>query len=238
MPSVSKRPFDASAVEGLMYFPYRVYSDPDMKLLSLLQGDGIPVSLGKGDCIRSLDFPNDCFLVKDGTMVSFIQNPDDSLMQSAYYLQGSMFLQLSALSKMPARLAYFASEPTELIRISASKLKRMMLESDELFDSIMRSMAYKLYATREQQRGAKLLDVRERIYIMLMGFAKDVGTSRDDDWLHIGLKLTQQAMSDMLCVNRVTVNTALQDLYDAGLVKKDSGYYLIKDAVGILKSAI
>lgn len=235
MPTIPKKPFDPSTIEGLMHFPYRAYCDPEKKLISILGKYGFPLKLAKGDYLRSADFPKNCFLVDRGTMISFVQNPNGSLIQSAYYLDGSMFLQLSALSNVPTNLVYYAKEPSSLLRVSANDLKRMMMADESFFDDIMESVAQKMYATREQQRGAKTLDVRERIYVMLLGFAKDVGEAKADSWIHIGIKLTQQSMSDMLSVNRVTVNTALQDLYDANLVKKDSGYYSIRDVANILK---
>ena len=55
-----------------------------------------------------------------------------------------------------------------------------------------------------------------------------------DGWHKLTFKVTQRQMSAMLGVNRVTVNTALQNLYDKGLVRKDSGYYHVLDAKGML----
>lgn len=214
------------------YFPYRVYSNPDVLALKpMVQGDEF--ELAQGDCICAEDCPDECFLVLSGALASFVCTADTRTL-SAFYLPGSIFLELSALAHHEASLEYHALERCILSRISASNLKSAMMENGSIFDHVMRSICHKMYSAREQQRGAKLLDVRERVYLLLLGFAKDRGRAADDGWISIDWKLTQQDMGNMLSVNRVTVNTALKELSDQGLVRKFHRYYEIRDVAGLL----
>ena len=234
MPATTKPAFTAKAIERPHYFPYRNYADPQMLNAPVLT-HGRACTLGHGDIIRASEYPGDCFLVVSGALSSFICTTETRTL-SAYYLPGSIFLELSALAHMPAALEYVALSPCELRRISGAELKSAMMEDAAVFDRVIRSICYKMYATREQQRGAKVLDVRERIYIMLLGFAKDRGHATEDGWIAIDWKLTQQDMGTMLSVNRVTVNTALQELYQAQVVRKSSGRYHVRDTAGLLNT--
>ncbi len=235
MAASAKGAFDAQAIERPHYFPYRIYADADMLATTVLDR-GRRMMLSYGETIRSTDFPNDCFLVISGTLASFICT-DNTRTLSAYYLPGSIFLELSALAHMSASLEYMAMETCELRLISGEALRDAMMADAHVFDRVIASICYKMYATREQQRGAKVLDVRERIYIMLLGFAKDRGRPVEDGWIAIDWKLTQQDMGTMLSVNRVTVNTALQELYEAGVVRKSNGLYQVRDVAGLLSTA-
>lgn len=235
MPAHPKIPFDAGALTRPHYFPYRVYSDPAALGMDALS-HGHRIQLACGERLLAAEHPGSCFLVVSGAVASYVCAEGTSTL-SAFYLPGSMFLQLSALTGMASQLEYEALEPSVLLCMKGSHLKEAMMADGDLFDRVMRSVSYKMHATREQQRGAKMLDVRERIYILLLGFAKDRGTTMEDGWTRIDWKLTQQDMGAMLGVNRVTVNNALQQLYDSALVKKHGGRYCIRDAAGILETA-
>lgn len=236
MPNTSQETFDVASLEQPLYFPYRAYHhDAGWEKLADL---GPELSLSKGYTIRAASNTNYCYLVTSGSMISLVHNPDGQLSQSAFFLRGSLFQEPSALARLPVCLSYKALDPTTLVRIASNDLKCAMMADATVFDFVMESTARKFNATQEQLRETKTLDVRARIYLMLLGLAKDCRTAEDDSWTRINLRLTQQSMSDMLGVNRVTVNTALRDLYDANVVCKIAGRYLVRDTHGFMEAVV
>lgn len=236
MPKTSQTDFKPENIDPPLHLPHRAYhKESGWEPIAAL---GPILSLSTGYIIYTAANPVYCYLVLSGMMGAFVEEPDEALSQSSFFLRGSMFLEPTVLSQLPAPLVYRAIEPTKLVRINRVDLKRAMMRHEGVFDFVMSAVAEKLNAAQEQVREAKTLDVRERVYLMLLGLAKDCGKQGSNGWIVIDLKLTQQSMSDMLSVNRVTVNTALQDLYDAQVVRKSNGRYAVRDPQGIISSAL
>lgn len=236
MPKTSQVAFDLANIARPLYFPYRAYHN--VKGWEKLVSEGPKLTLSSGFAIHSSTSPNYGYLVTSGVIGAHVRRADGSQSQTAFFLEGSMFLEPSALSQLPSNLLYQALTAAEVVRIDHDDLKAAMMRDPDVLDFVVTSITLKLNAAHEQLYETMNLDVRARIYFMLLGLAKDSGTMDDDGWIRLGFKLTQQEMSDMLGINRVTANTALQDLYDVGVVKKAAGYYLVRDTEGFTKTTL
>lgn len=232
MPNISQDAFDLEKLSAPSYFPCYAYRQPENR--ALLVGLGPVLTLSKGHVLRAKGITHHCYLVLAGLMSGTVQGADDFVCQSAFFLEGSLLLEPSALSGLPANVAFKAVEPTKLVRIASDDLKRTMAEDSRVFEAVMGSMTMKLNSAHERLRETWQLDIRARIYLLLIGIAATCSKPGEGLWRHLTLKVTQQQMSDMLGVNRVTVTTALQDLYDHDVVRKEGGYYCVLDAKGIL----
>lgn len=232
MPTISQDEFDLNKLETPGYFPCYAYRDPTS--LKLFDGLGPIFALSKGHVLRAKGITHHCYLVMEGMMSGTVNGADDFTCHSAYFLEGALILEPSVLAGTPANVAFRANEPTKLMRIEGGELKRAMIAQPELFDVVVKSMTAKLNSSHERLRETMNLDIRARIYFMLIGIAATCSERRGDGWRRLTLKVTQQQMSHMLGVNRVTVNTALQSLYDKGVVRKESGYYHVLDAKRML----
>ena len=232
MPTISQDEFDIDKLEVPGYFPFYAYRHPEV--IRHFNGLGPVLALSRGHVLRAKGVTRHCYLVLSGMMSGTLHGADDFACQSAYFLEGSLLLEPSALSGMPANVAFKANMPTKLMRIESSVLRQAMAEREEIFDAVTMSITAKLNSAHERLRETMKLDIRTRIYFMLIGIAATCGERMGDGWHKLTFKVTQQQMSAMLGVNRVTVNTALQNLYDKGIVRKDSGYYHVLDAKGML----
>ena len=232
MPTISQDDFDLLELETPGYFPCYAYRHPEN--VKLFEGLGPVLRLSRGHILRANGTAHYCYLVLSGIMAGTIHGADDSICRSAYFLEGSLLLEPSALSGLPANVAFKACEPSQLMRIKNGDLHRAMTKSPSVFEAVMQSVARKLNSAHERLRETFCLDVRARIYLMLLGIASTCGEDAGGGWRRISFKVTQQEMSDMLGVNRVTVNNALQYLYDEGLVDKVDGRYRVLDAKGMI----
>ena len=232
MPNISQDEFDLEKLETPGYFPCYAYRNPAN--CELFDGLGPTLTLSKGHVLRAKGFVHYCYLVMGGVMSGTVHGADDFTCQSAYFLEGSLLLEPSALSGLPANVAFKATEPAKLTRIEQDDLRRAIAERPGVFDAVIESLTTKLNSAHERLRETMKLDIRARIYFMLIGIAATCSNKSEEGWRELTFKVTQQQMSNMLGVNRVTVTTALQDLYDRGIVRKVGGYYHVLDAKGML----
>lgn len=232
MPNISQDEFDLDKLEKPGYFPYYAYRTPEN--VALFEGLGPILRLSKGYIMRARGVTHHCYLVVSGLMSGTVHGAEDFSCQSAYFLEGSLLLEPSTLSGLPANVAFKANVPTRLMRIDRDSLDAAMRANPYISDAVMRSITTKLNSAHEQLRESMTLDVRARIYFMLIGIAATCSTKEADGWRALTFRITQQQMSDMLGVNRVTVNTALQDLYDRDVVRKAGAYYHVLDSKGML----
>ena len=232
MPTISQDTFDPNKLDTPDYFPHYAYREPAN--LELLRELGPIITCSTGHVISAHGNSNYCYMVQSGIMAATLQGLDDFSRQSALFLEGSLFLEPSALSGLPSNIAYRAVQPSTLMRIDRDDLRAAMTRNPDIFETVLRAITMKLNAAHEQLRESTTLDVRARIYFMLLGIAETCSEDEGDGWHTITIRLTQQNMSDMLGVNRVTVNTALRDLYGKGVVRKQGSLYSVHDANGIL----
>lgn len=235
MPTISQDEFDLEKLETPGYFPCYAYRRPEnLKLFGEL---GPILALSRGHVLRAKGITHHCYMVIEGMMSGTVHGADDFTCQSAYFLEGSLLLEPSALSGLPANVAFRAVMPTKLMRIECNALKRAMKDRPGTFEAVTASMTTKLNSAHERLRETMKLDIRARIYYMLIGIAATCSEPAGGDWHALTFKVTQQQMSNMLGVNRVTVNNALQHLYEKGIVRKVAGYYHVLDSKGLLAQA-
>ena len=233
MPTTAQTKFSLDDLEIPCYFPYIAYKN--LRHWEALRKLGPTLSLSKGYTIHTSAGATYCYLVLEGSIEALVKTRNGLINQSAFFMEGSLFQEPSALTKLPSDVTYKAITSAKVVRITRNDLKKAMMANGKVFDFVINSMTIKMNAAREQLRETKLLDVRARVYFMLLGIAATCSEAKGDGWHHLTLKLTQQQMSDMLGVNRVTVNTALQELYDANVVKKCDARYAVFDGRGMLQ---
>ncbi|MBC2888509.1 Crp/Fnr family transcriptional regulator [Gordonibacter massiliensis (ex Traore et al. 2017)] len=232
MPNISNEAFSLDGVELPSDFPYRAYvMEPHWERLV---GLGDEVVLERGEQLHAERDARFCYLVLDGMVGSSNPAPAGSPQHGAFFLRGSLFLESNALSGLPSDTVFTALERTTLMRIGRERMKAAMMADGDVFDLVICSLAHKFFSANERLRETERYDVRMRVYLMLLGFAKDCDEPLGDDWYRITFKLTQQMIGDMLGANRVTVNTAVRNLADEGVVDKRDGSYLVRDPKGLI----
>lgn len=74
-----------------------------------------------------------------------------------------------------------------------------------------------------------ILQVEERLTILLVNIAKDNPSRIEDGYIMLPYKLTQDILADIIHASRATVNKIIQDWFANNILKKNIFLYLSKD---------
>lgn len=171
---------------------------------------------------RFVNVPGDvcrfCYLVIDGQVISLEMTEDGNEHIFNIFEQGSIFLESNALAGFYVDIHFQTTCPTELVRIPPETLKKAIREDQLIADTIQLSSASKYYSAMDQLRECYNHSAVWKIYNMFVLLAESAGKPYYGKWTMIDMKITQQFISNMLGINRITVNRALKELRESGRI--------------------
>ena len=118
--------------------------------------------------------------------------------------------------------------PVEAICISKRTLMRAIMEDPEIAMDVIQSLSTKFVTAMEQLRNVNHFSAEWRLCDLLLNYADFYGVPYDGKIL-IQEKISQQVMSNLLGINRITAVRAIKDLKDMGLIENINGFYCIRD---------
>jgi CRP/FNR family transcriptional regulator len=192
-----------------------------------LEKFGIVTSLPKNTVfIEPGDIPKYCYLVKKGCIVGFeyTLNGDERIYN--IMLPGSLVMEMNLILNEPSPIFFKATKPSILICIDRNTLLREMSDDFDVVINIVKSISFKLRATTEQIREIMCHETTWRLCNLLLIFAENYGIPYEDKTL-IKEKLSQKILSNILGVNRITVNRIIKKLKDMDLIERINNYYCI-----------
>jgi len=169
-----------------------------------------------------------CFLVKEGRVMSIEYTPGGSEHVFNLYEEGSMFLESNLLLNIPSAVYFQTLLPSELIRITQANLSKAMMADYEITLDIVRSISHKYYSAMDQVRENYNHNATWKVYNMLLILAENFGTYRDNR-IMINLKVSQQMLSNLLGINRITTVKIIKEMKDTELIEQVNGFYCIRD---------
>ena len=206
-----------------------------MRLLYLPRGTERLEKLGqlkkypKGHIIiRPDEIPDCCYVVKSGRVLAFEYTPNGEERIYNFNEPGSVLLEANALMHCAAQVYFKTAVPTELICISSVTLQMAMQQNPELQTDVLQSVCTKFLSAMAQVRHENGHNVTWKICDLLLVFAERFGVPYDGKVL-IKEKISQQLLSNMLGVNRITTVRAIGDLKNMNLIEQINGYYCIRD---------
>lgn len=170
-----------------------------------------------------------CYLVLSGRVISKEYTPEGTERIYNFFEDGSLFLESNILINAPAAVTFQTMEPCELVRISKDTLSKAMVEDPEITRFVVQSISYKYYSAMDQLRENYDHDATWKLYNMLLILADNFGVPYDD-WVLIHLKISQQMLSSLLGINRVTVSKILKDMREMRLIELVNGYYCVRNS--------
>ncbi|MDR0583713.1 MAG: Crp/Fnr family transcriptional regulator [Treponema sp.] len=190
---------------------------------------GIVKSIPKNTVfIKQGDFLKDCYVLRKGCVVGFEYTLEGDERIYDVNLPYSLILEACVLLNKPSPVYFKAIKSSELVCIDRNTLVERMKENFHITMAIIESLTYKFYGAMEQIRETKIYDVTWRFCNLLLIFAVNCGIPYDNKTL-IKEKVSQQMLSNMLGVNRVTINRISQKLKDMALIEQINGHYCIHD---------
>jgi CRP/FNR family transcriptional regulator len=176
--------------------------------------------------IEAGDIPKYCYVIKKGCVVGFEYTPNGDERIYDVMLPQTILMEINLFFNIPSPIYFKSLKSTELICIERQTLLNEMAEDQQVVMEIIQSISYKFLASAEQTREINCHNTSWRFCNLLLMFAEIYGVPYEKKII-IEEKLSQQLLSNLLYVNRLTVNRIIKKLKDMGLIEQINGYYCI-----------
>ncbi|GHV79350.1 hypothetical protein AGMMS49944_11410 [Spirochaetia bacterium] len=179
------------------------------------------------------EIPQCCYAVKKGCIIGYEYNEGGDERVYDVQMMGSLMLEallfMNGGRGIPSPVYFKAVKNSELIRIEKHALIREMQEDPRLTLDIIESISNKFFSAMDQLRELKCHDTEWRLCNLLRMFSDCYGVPHDTKKIIIAEKISQQTLSNLLGVNRISITRIMKKLRDMGLVEQINGYYCITD---------
>lgn len=171
---------------------------------------------------------NYCYIVKSGRVVAYEYTISGEERIYNFNEKNSLLLEANLLFDWESPVNFRTTLPSELVCIDKETLMGAIETDSEVCKDIMESLATKFMSAMEQIRHANFHNASWKICDLLLIFAEHYGVPYDGKVL-IQEKISQQLLSNLLGMNRVTAVRAIKELKDMALIEQINGYYCIRD---------
>jgi CRP/FNR family transcriptional regulator len=207
-------------VSRLLHLPHGTHSLEEMGFLKRIPTGEVFIEPG--------EVPKYCYVIKKGGVVGFEYTAGGDERIYHIMLPGSLMLESCLILNKPCPISFKTIKPTELICIDRHTLLEQMGSDFSLVIKIIESASYKFLSAMDQVRAAECHNTVWRFCNLLLMFADKYGVPYDGK-IMIAEKVSQQTLSDLLGLNRITVNRIIKKLLNMELVAHLNGYYCIQD---------
>ncbi len=169
-----------------------------------------------------------CYIVKKGRVIAYEYTFSGEERIYNFNEQNSLLLEANLLFDYPSPVCFKTVQPSELIFIDKETLIKSIQADPQVSMDIMESLATKFLSSMEQIRHANFHNAGWKICDLLLVFADRYGVPYDGKVL-IKEKISQQLLSNLLGINRVTAVRAIKELKEMSLIEQINGFYCIRD---------
>lgn len=168
-----------------------------------------------------------CYIVKRGRVAAYEFTFSGE--ERIYNLneENSVLLEANLLFDYASPVSFRALTECELVCIDKETLLSAVQSDPEISLDLMQSLATKFLSSMEQIRHEMFRNAPWKICDLLLIFAEQYGVPYDGKVL-IKEKISQQMISNLLGMNRVTVVRAIRDLRERSLIEQINGFYCIR----------
>lgn len=167
-----------------------------------------------------------CYIVKNGRVIAFELTPSGEERVYNFMEAGSLLLEANLLFHKPTQVSFKTATESELVCINREALLLAMAGDQQLTLDIMESISNKFFASMDQIRQEGYHNVEWKICNLLLIFAERFGVLFDEKTL-ITEKVSQQMLSNLLGINRITTVRIIKEMKVLGLIEQINGYYYI-----------
>ncbi|MBQ7991603.1 MAG: Crp/Fnr family transcriptional regulator [Solobacterium sp.] len=177
--------------------------------------------------INANEIPKYCYYVKSGRVISYEYSKSGEERIYAFSERDSLVLEESLLFMRPVPVSFRAAVNSKLVQIDRNTLLSEIVNNPEFAIDIIHSVSEKFLSAMEQIRQISSYSATWKICSLLIVFANNYGVPYDGKTL-IQEKISQQMISSMLGINRITAVRIIKDLKNTGLIEQINGYYCIR----------
>lgn len=146
--------------------------------------------------------------------------------------KSSSFLESNVIFDVPSFSYFMTLEDSELIFIKKDDILKLLKTDYEVVCFILKSITAKFYAAVGEVDDMIFCDTESRICKLLINMAKSYGISKDNE-IVLDFNITQQFISDVLGIHRITALRILKKLKKMKYIEQTKEHYIIKDLEGL-----
>jgi CRP/FNR family transcriptional regulator len=178
--------------------------------------------------------PEYCYLILKGSVMSYEYTPSGGRRIHRLERAGALILEANVLLGAPVSVSCSAATDIELIRMTRRELEAAIRAGTEAARYVIDRLSRKCLEQTEQISELARQGATWRACKLLVSFAELYGESMGKKVL-IREKISQQAMAELLGINRITLVRIIKKLRSLGLIERSGGFHLIPD-MGRLKA--
>lgn len=204
------------------------------ELSTALQSIGTNRKLQDGQLLYQRGDPgNELYGVRSGLIRVQVVTPDGVEVLAGLYTPGTWFGEVTLFDDLPRPVSTFAIGPTEVLVVTAQKLRALLDGNPIWYRDFARVMCNKLRLAMLHIE-ASYLPMSVRIALRLLDLAKSFGKGTADGVL-IGIKLPQEDLARMLGLTRQSVNKELGILEQNGWLAVKRGQITLKNVPALVQ---
>ncbi|MBU0496277.1 MAG: Crp/Fnr family transcriptional regulator [Chloroflexi bacterium] len=215
-----------SALRSVLFFAD--LSDQELRVLA----DSLEKrTFSKGMVIFHKHSPGDTmYIIESGKVRIFILSEFGQEISFNVYGPGDVFGELAILDGLPRSAGAVALERTETLTLHRDDFLRHLGVHPEMAQSIIKVLSARLRYTTAYVEGLAFLGVQDRVAAKILELDERYGT---EEGIDIGVQLTQAELAGLVGATRESVNKALGDLRDQGLIRLEGQRITILDRLGL-----
>jgi CRP/FNR family transcriptional regulator, cyclic AMP receptor protein len=143
--------------------------------------------------------------------------------------------ELAILDDSPRSASVIAVEPTTVLMLPRSAVRKLMATHPSVLDAVLRSLGGLVRRLTEQNGDLAFLDLGGRLAKLLLGLAES--HSHDDERVVLDVGLSQSDIAAMVGATRPAVNRILQLFAARGLISVDGRVIVLRDLPALRRRA-
>jgi len=219
------------------------YTEYPTRLFSLERGIqrfetlGVIKNFRKGFILAEPEeVPQCCYAVKKGRVIAFEFTPGGGERVYNFMEENSLLLEGNLLLNKKAMVYFRTTKPSELVCVEKEALLNGMMRDPLLMTDVLESLSSKFLAAMDQIREQNSHNVTWKFCNLMLIFAERFGVPHAGGCL-VKEKISQQMLSNLLGINRVTCIRVINKLKESGLMDMTDGYYHIKSITALKRFA-
>lgn len=174
------------------------------------------------------DLPDELCYVNKGRIFAYEYSPKGNERIVGIFDEGSMLWETCFLFQIPLTYYFKTTQDSSLISIKHSDLLNLLATDLDVTLSILRSLTKKMVSMMNVVDELLFYNTEWRICNLLIVMAENYG-SEEEAKIKLNINITQQFVSNLLSINRVTTVRIIQKLKKMKLIDFTNGYYYIRD---------
>lgn len=188
------------------------------------------MTLKKGEILAYPgEIPLYCYYIKTGRVIAYTVS--ELGMEQVFFVfePGSTILEQYLLAGRKCRLYYKASEKTTVRKISGKQLTTAMKGNESLTMDVIESVTNFGDIALERMLLEKQGNAAVKICDVFIDMAANFGEEECDGRMVITQKISQDMISKLAGVHRVTVVREMKKMKELGILKQEDGLYILPD---------